>query len=330
MTRPLWLILAATLPLAAQPKLPANARLDTRSAAQGLQREFEALLAATPQPAWIAYSVPSTRTRALGCEFVSGDGAWWSTGTVHLEPPSQAFILYRVVAGAVERIRALSPDCQIDPGEAPFHWLTDVRPAESVALLAGFATRESPIASAVSAIAVHGDPAADQALDRFAAAGQLDSLRQRAIAQLGPARGRHGFETLKGLIESDPDERIRTRAISALGSSQEPASLDLLISLAQTGKDAATRAQAVRELGGQREPKAVAAIGAVLDKDADLNVQRAACTALRGLPDGLGIPRLIQFARETPNPQLRRQAMQSLENSHDPRALAFFEDVLKK
>jgi HEAT repeat protein len=330
MTRGAWIVLAAALPLAAQPKLPASARLDTRQAAQGLDREFQALLAATPQPAWIANSVPSTRTTALGCEFVSRDGAWWSSGTVHLEPPAQALILFRVVAGEVERIRALSPDCEIDPGEAPFHWIADVAPAGSVALLAALATREPPLASAVGAIAVHGDPAADQALDRFAAAGQLDRLRERAIACLGWARGRHGFGTLEGLIENDPDERIRARAIAALASSQEPEAVDLLISLSQSGPDAKVRPQAVRELGHRRGDQAVAAIAAVLDKDADLGVQRAACAALESLPDGQGIPRLIQLAKETRDRQLRRQVMTWLQNSRDPRALAFFESVLTK
>jgi HEAT repeat protein len=229
----------------------------------------------------------------------------------------------------VERIRTLSPDCQIDAGETPFHWLSDVQPAQSVALLAGFATQPSPLGSAVGAIAVHADPAAGQALDRFAAAGQPDSLRQRAISYLGSARGRHGFDVLKGLIGQDPDPRIRTRAIAALGSSREPEALDLLISLSQNGKDAKDRAQAIRELGRKRGPKAVAAIGAAL-KDTDPAVERAACSALQSLPDGEGVPRLIQLARETTNQQLRRQAMTSLQNSHDPRALAFFEDVLKK
>ena len=46
----LWL-LAAALPLAAQPKLLVNAQTDTRSAASGLEREYRTLLAAQPQPA---------------------------------------------------------------------------------------------------------------------------------------------------------------------------------------------------------------------------------------------------------------------------------------
>jgi len=266
MMRAAWMVLAAALPLAAQPELLVNAKVDTHHAAQGLDGEFQALVSATPQPAWIAYSVPSTGTAALGCEFVSRDGAWWSNGTVHLEPPGHALILFRVAAGAVERIRALSPDCEIDAGQAPFHWIADVAPAQSVALLAAFATRESPLLAAVSAIAVHGDPAAT----------------------------------------------------------------DALVSLVQSGKDAKVRAQAVRELGHRGGAQAVAAIGAALDKDSDPGLQRAACAALQSLPGGVGIPRLIQLAREARNRELRRQAMTSLQNSHDPRALVFFEEVLAK
>jgi hypothetical protein len=63
--------MAAALPLAAQPKLLTNAKLDTRSATS-LDREFRALLAAQPQPAWIGYTVAADRASSLGCEGFSG------------------------------------------------------------------------------------------------------------------------------------------------------------------------------------------------------------------------------------------------------------------
>src|ERR1017187_5406689 len=69
----LWLV-AAALPLAAQPKLLVNAKPDTRSAAAGLEQTFRSLVTAQPQPAWIAYSVPSTRA-GLGCDYVRDAGA---------------------------------------------------------------------------------------------------------------------------------------------------------------------------------------------------------------------------------------------------------------
>ena len=69
------LLLAAVLPLAAQPKLLLNAQTDTRSAAAGLEREYRTLLAADPQPAWIGYSVPAIRTASLGCDYVRDSNA---------------------------------------------------------------------------------------------------------------------------------------------------------------------------------------------------------------------------------------------------------------
>jgi len=48
------------------------------------------------------------------------------------------------------------------------------------------------------------------------------------------------------------------------------------------------------------------------------------------MPDGEGIPMLIQFAKTTKDNEVRKQAINSLGQSHDGRALAFFEEVLKK
>lgn len=328
----LWLVTLA-LPLAAQPKLLINAKLDTRSAASGLEPAFHALLAAEPQPAWIGYTVPAVRTYGLGCEFVSRDDGTPSgpgAGIVHLEPPDHAVILFRVVGHAVERIRALSPDCEIDAGDVPVHWLADVRPAQSVALLAGLAGQESsPSGGALRALAMHADPAADQALDRFLAATEPATIRLRTVGLLGSTRGRQGFEMLKKLIANDPDEQVRERAVRALGSSKEPEALDLLLATARSGRDPRLRAQAVGELGRKSGANVVSAITGAIENDPDLQVKRRAVSALQSLPDGQGIPLLIELVKTTRSPEIRKQAMSTLEHTHDPRALAFFEQVLK-
>lgn len=261
MNRALWL-LTLVLPLAGQPKLLVNAKPDVQSASSGLDTAFRALLPAQPQPAWIGYSVPSVRTYGLGCEYVSnGPGA----GVMHLEPPDHAIILFRVMGNSVERIRAVSPDCEIDAGDVPFHWLNDVQPAQSIALLSTFVDPSSRFGgSALNAIAMHSDPAADAALDRFLAPTQPRDLRLRAVGAMR-SRGQHGVDVLKNLIANDPDQRIRERAVSTLGS----------------------------------------------------------------LPDGQGVPLLIDLAKTGSTPDLRKQAMRSLQSTRDPRALAFFEQVLK-
>src|ERR1041384_2574042 len=157
MTRTLCLLAAALAYLpgaAAQPKLLINAQTDTRSAASGLEREYRTLLAAQPQPAWIGYSVPTARGNNLGCDFVRDSYA--TAGVVHLEPPDHAVILFRVENNALNRIRTLSPNCEIDAGGVPVHWLNDVQPAQSVALLISLVPeREHAGDGAVSALAAH-------------------------------------------------------------------------------------------------------------------------------------------------------------------------------
>lgn len=322
------LVLAAAASLAAQPKLLVNAKVDTHSASGGLEPAFQALVTAEPQPAWIGYMVPSTRTYNLSCDLGNNNG-WGASGVVHLEPPDHAMILFRVVNNAVERIRALSPDCQLDGGDVPFHWLNDVQPAQSVALLSKFAMQhDTPYNGAMNAISIHADPAADQALDHFLASDQPQALRMRVVTWMG-SRGKHGMDVLKNLIASDPDMRVRERAVNALGSSREPEATDLLIEIARNDKNARLRAQAVGDLGRKPTQKVIATLNNAIENDTDLDVQRRAISALQSMPDGEGIPYLIQVVKTTKSPEVRKQAMNSLRNSRDPRALSFFEDVLK-
>ena len=324
----LWLA-AAALPLAAQPKLLVNAKVETRSAAAGLEREFKAALASQPQPAWIAYSVPVLAGRSLGCEVVS-PGGWSAPGVVHLEPPDRMVVLFRVEANAVERVRTLSPDCEIDAGGLPVHWLADVRPAESVALLAAMAPqRERGGESLVSALGLHADSAADAVLERFVAAGQPEWLRQRAAFWLGAANGGRRFEILKGLLATAPAEAVGQRAISGLAASRAAEATDLLISIARQNKEARLRAQAVSALGRSSAPKAADAINAALTNDPDSQVRRRAVSALRSLPEGRGVPLLIQAAKTSRDADVRKQAMSALSQTRDPRATAFFVEVLK-
>jgi hypothetical protein len=336
MTRALCLLaaaiclVAAALPLAAQPKLLVNANLDTRSAGAGLEAAFKPLLTASPQPSWIGWAVPSVRSYNMGCEYVFRDGqSVAGQGVVHLEPPDHAIIMMRVDQNAVSRIRYVSPDCEIDAGGVPMHWLTDVQPAQSVALLATLVSEREPgSSSAMGAIAMHADASADQTLDRLAGAQQPLSIRQRAVSLLASERGHHGFEMVKDLIANDSDERVKERAVQALGNSKDPAALDLLLETARRNSNPKLRSQALSALVRRPEPKILDTLKAAID-DPDVTVQRRAISTLNSLPDGEGIPLLIQVIKTTKNAEVRKQAMNTLQGSRDPRALAFFEDVLR-
>lgn len=326
--KPALFLLAAALPLMAQPKLLVNAQVDTQSAAAGLEREFKALLAADPQPAWIGYEVPAVRGSDLNCEYVRDSNS--TAGVVHLEPPDHAVILFRVEGHAVGKVRSLSPDCEIDAGGLPVHWLTGVPPAQSIALLATFVPQhELDSNGAVAAIAVHSDAAADPVLDRFVAANQPEWLRRRAASLIGSLRGSHGVEVLQSVIANDPSEAVKQSAISGLASSKEPEALKLLMATARADRDPKTRAQAISALNRKPGQPVLDAILNAIANDPEVSVRRRAVDALGTLPDGAGIPALIQLVKTSKDTEVRRQAMNRLQNSHDARAEAFFEEVLK-
>jgi hypothetical protein len=314
--------LAATLPFT-------NANVHSQSAAAGLEPVFRALVSHHPEAAWIAYSVPAVREPRLGCEFVGRDG-WSGTGVVHLEPPDRAIVLFRVAANAVERIRVLSPDCEIDAGGVSVDWLTGVSPAQSVALLAGYANgRNLTENSAVAAIAMHADPAADPVLDGFAAPSQPEALRNRAMRWLGSARGRHGLETLKNLLANQTAPDVRRQAIDAIGGSHEPEAQQIILATARGDRDARVRAQAVSQLSRERLPNLAAVLGGIAEGDADSEVQKRAVSSLASLSDGAGVPELIRLVKASKNADVRKQAMRALGRAHDERAEAFLEEFLR-
>jgi hypothetical protein len=322
------LFLLAALPLAAQPKLLVNAKLDTKSAAAGLEREFKALLTAQPQPAWIGYEVPAVRGAEMGCEYVR-DGIN-TAGIVHLEPPDHAVIMFRVEGNTVGKLRNLSPDCEIDAGDLPVHWLTEVAPAQSVALLASYVPqRELDSNGALGAIAAHNDPAADPVLDRYLAPNQPEWLRKRVASLEGSERGQHGVEALKNVIANDVSESVKQSALSGLARNKEPQALSLLIDTAKNAREPRTRAQAISSLNRKQGKAVLDAINAAIASDPDVQVRRRGVDALASMPDGDGIPALIQLVKNSKDQDVRKQAMNKLQNSHDARAEAFFEEVLK-
>ncbi|MFN7996144.1 MAG: HEAT repeat domain-containing protein [Bryobacteraceae bacterium] len=294
-----------------------------------LDQSFREQLNSQPQPAWVGYVVPAVAGHGDSCGYETRGVR--PPGPVHLEPPDQLQVLFRIEQKHVVKIRPISGDCQLDPGGLPLRWIRDVRPAESIALLSGMAGEPEHVGeSAITAIALHGDPAADTALEHFAAAGQPESLREKAVFWMGAARGRRGYEFLRRTVTQDQSERIREKAIFALSISKEPQAVETMIQVAHQDSSTHVRGQALFWLAHKAGDKAVGAISDAIERDPDTEVKKKAVFALQQLPSGEGVPMLIQVARNNKNPAVRKQAVFWLGQSNDPRALAFFEEVLKR
>lgn len=65
------------------------------------------------------------------------------------------------------------------------------------------------------------------------------------------------------------------------------------------------------------------------DSDADEDLKSHAVFVLSQLPNGAGVPSLLEIARSNPSSHVRSHAMFWLGQSGDPRAIALFESVLR-
>ena len=68
----------------------------------------------------------------------------------------------------------------------------------------------------------------------------------------------------------------------------------------------------------------------VLDNDVDREVREQAVFALSQRPRDEGVPALIAVARTNKDPEIRKKALFWLGQSHDPRAIDLFEELLTK
>jgi HEAT repeat protein len=261
-----------------------------------------------------------------------------SGSRVTLEPATEFVVLARLEGDGVTRVRTFTPDCDIDATALPLIWLTDVKPDDSVAWLASLVAgapdsgdRHDRVGkTAMSAVALHDVPAADRALERFAAPPSPEWLRGDAAFWLGNARGEPGARLLARMIDTDPSDKVREKAAFGLSVSKSPAALTRLIATARDDKSARVRGQALFWLAQRAGKEAVATITNAIENDPETEVKKKAVFALSQLPKDEGVPKLMEIARTNRNPEVRKQAMFWLGQTRDPRAVKFFEEILTR
>jgi hypothetical protein len=137
---------------------------------------------------------------------------------------------------------------------------------------------------------------------------------------------------LASLVSRDDQKRDRLTngALAAISMHRDPSADAALIRLARQDASAKVRGEAIFWVAQRAGQKAAPEITAAIDQDPDTDVKKRAVFALSQLPNDEGVPLMIQVARTNKNPAVRKQAMFWLGQSHDPRALDFFAEVLGK
>ncbi|HEX7088378.1 MAG TPA: HEAT repeat domain-containing protein [Vicinamibacterales bacterium] len=321
-------------------------RLERLDARQGLEAAIAAAQAAGGE--WIAWSVRAARHRVdrSGSDSLRGrtgvcvlredgtiDPEGWERG-----PAERMTLIARTRNRTLAHVAFTSDSCVLDAGPRTVYWLDGVVPAQSVRLLAGLVRqtddeederegRRMSRDGLLAAVALHDDPEADVSLRGFVQAGQPRALRRKAAFWLGAVRGEAGAATVEQLARNDGDAEFREHLTFVLTLTGERG-IDTLIDLARTDRNAGVRRQALFWLGQKAGDRAIGEIERAVD-DPDSKIRTQAVFALSRLPADEGVPRLIAVARTHRDPHVRKQAMFWLGQSGDPRALQFFEDVLR-
>src|SRR5436305_4051512 len=156
-------------------------------------------------------------------------------------------------------------------------------------------------------------------------------LRQSAGHALGISSDPAALNVLVNLYNTVTDRELRRNLIHSISinSNQDPA-IDFLIKVAKTDPDREAKTQALFWLGHKAGEKSLGVLKETAEKDADTEVQEQAVFVISRRPVDEAVPLLIKIARTHPKPEIRKQAMFWLGRTGDPRALAFFEEILGK
>ena len=134
---------------------------------------------------------------------------------------------------------------------------------------------------------------------------------------------------MKTFLAPAQTRKFNDAAVTVLALTEGDQPLSELLSIARDGSTASVKGNALFWLAQRAGARAVGTITAAIESDPDTEVKKKAVFALSQLPKDEGVPLLIQQARTNKNPAVRKQAMFWLGQSKDPRALKFFEEILK-
>jgi hypothetical protein len=140
-------------------------------------------------------------------------------------------------------------------------------------------------------------------------------------------RPEDSIDWLASLATGDGSRRLANNATMAMALHANPQATERLIALARNARSSDVRGTALFWIAQRAGDKAVGTLTQALD-DPETEVRTKAVFALSQLPKDEGVPKLIDVARSHRDPAVRKQAMFWLGQSRDPRALAFFEQIL--
>jgi HEAT repeat protein len=184
--------------------------------------------------------------------------------------------------------------------------------------------------AALRSLSETNSPRAQSRLLEIAKTENNSELRKQAIRVLSE-RGDAAVDDLLKFFDSEPSADVRRTILQALSDIKSPRVEEKLFAVASGNENLDVRKQAIRLLGERAGKKSFEFLSATAQStDGNTEVQVQAVRAISERHSEESVPILIKIARSHPNQLVRKQAIRSLGESGDPRAVEFFREVLAK
>ena len=184
--------------------------------------------------------------------------------------------------------------------------------------------------TALRALAETKSPRAQARLLEVARTETHPELRKQAIRVLGE-RGEAAIDDLLKLFDSEQVPDVKRAVLQSLSEIKSTRVEDKLFEVAKSNDSMDVRKQAIRLLGervGRRSFEFLSQTAQSTDANSEVQVQAVRAISQRRSEES--VPLLIKIARTHSNQLVRKQAIRSLGESGDPRAVEFFREVLTK
>lgn len=184
--------------------------------------------------------------------------------------------------------------------------------------------------AALRSLAETKSPRAQTRLLEVARSDANPELRKQAIRVLSE-RGEAVVDDLLKLYDAEQTPEVKRAVLQSLSEIKSPRAEDKLFEVARSNDAIDVRRQAIRLLGeraGKRSFEFLSQTAQSTDGNTEVQVQ--AVRAISERKSDESVPLLIKIARTHPNQLVRKQAIRSLGESGDPRAVEYFREVLSK
>lgn len=184
--------------------------------------------------------------------------------------------------------------------------------------------------AALRSLAETKNPRAHARLLEVARTESNAELRKTAIRVIGE-RGEAAVDDLLKLFDAEQAPDLRRAVLQSLSETKSTRVEDKLFEVARSNDAMDVRRQAIRLLGERVSKRSFEFLSQTAQStDANAEVQVQAVRAISERRSEESVPLLIKIARSHQNQLVRKQAIRSLGESGDPRAIDFFKEVLSK